>query len=183
MGIIATHCPELNYGAPELMVTADAGKTYTVASYPLGHMEIRSARDGYLMRPGPEWDENSDYTPEGQTIRIPGNRTRTFSAGPYARYVPVPTTLDGSTAPVLKPAMARLLLIPRACYLYATSGGYRDPSPYLLHEQRLWGGDPNIPGDTGILGMLKTQYMGSGQAAIRSGYFDNAWWRGSADLK
>jgi hypothetical protein len=109
MGIIATHCPELNYGAPELMVTADAGKTYTVASYPLGHMEIRSARDGYLMRPGPEWDENSDYTPEGQTIRIPGNRTRTFSAGPYARYVPVPTTLDGSTAPVLKPAFARLL--------------------------------------------------------------------------
>jgi hypothetical protein len=121
MGIIATHCPELNYGAPELMVTADAGKTYTVASYPLGHMEIRSARDGYLMRPGPEWDENSDYTPEGQTIRIPGNRTRTFSAGPYASYVPVPTTLDGSTAPVLKPAFARLLLIPRACYLYATS--------------------------------------------------------------
>lgn len=180
---IATHVPEAMVSAPELMSTSDSGATYTVASYPLGHMEIRSARNGYLLRPGPEWDENSDYTPEGQTIRIPGGRTRVFSAGPYARYVKMPTLLDGSTPPTLKPDFCRLLLPPRACYIYATRGGYRDPSPYLLMEQKMWGGDPDLPGDVGYMGALKAQYFGSGQAAVTSGPFDDAWWRGSPDLR
>lgn len=182
IGQLAVHVPEVMYGAPELMTTPDAGATYTVAGYPLGHLEIRSARNGYLLRPGPEWDEASDYTQEGQIIRIPGGRTRSFGTlGPYARYVPVPGVLNAGAAPVMKPAHMRLLLVARACYLYALRGGYRDPTPFLQLEQKLWAGDPNLLGDTGYLGQLKTQYFGSGMAAVAQN--DNAWWRGSPDLR
>ena len=177
---IATHCPDLNVTV-ELMASSDGGATYTLSASPIGHVEVRSRRNGELLRPGPDWDPNSDYVPEGQTIRIPDGRTRTFTNGPYARYVKVPGALDGSTAPVLKPEFCRLLLVPQACYYYATSGGYRDPAPYLLMAQKLWAGHPNIPGDTGFLGALKAQYFGSGQAAVVADA-DAAWWRGSPDL-
>jgi hypothetical protein len=180
IGQLAAHVPEVMYDAPELMTSSDGGETYTVASYPLGHMEIRASRNGALLRPGPEWDEAADYTQEGQTIRIPGGRTRSFSSGPYARYVKVPGLLNGATAPVLRPAHMRLLLVARACYLYALRGGYRDPTPFLQLEQKLWAGDPNLAGDTGYLGQLKTQYFGAGMAAVRP--LDDAWWRGSPDL-
>lgn len=181
MGQIATHCPEINYSTPELLTSADSGLTYPLAAYPLGGVEIRASRSGQLLMPGPDWSETADFTVEGQTIRIPGGRRRTFTAGPYARYVRTPAALDGSTAPVMNPAYARLLLVPRACYYFATAGGYRDPSPYLLMEQKLWSGDPNLPGDTGFLGQMKAQYFGSGMAAAVSPY-DGAWWRGSPDL-
>jgi hypothetical protein len=180
IGQLAAHCPEVMYGAPELMTSSDGGYTYTVANYPLGHMEIRASRNGALLRPGPEWDDAADYTQEGQTIRIPGGRTRSFTDGPYARYVAVPGLLNASTAPVMKPAHMRLLLVPRACYIYAARGGYRDPTPFLQMEQKLWAGDPNLAGDTGYLGQLKTQYFGAGMAAVRP--YDDAWWRGSPDL-
>jgi hypothetical protein len=182
VGQIANHAPEVMYGPPELMTTPDGGATYTVAGYPLGYMEIRSSRGGPLLRPGAEWDDNADFTQEGQIIRIPSGRTRSFgSTGPYARYVAVPGLLNGATQPVLKPAHMRLLLVATACYLFATRGGYRDPTPYLQLQQKLWHGDPNLPGDIGFLGSLKTQYFGSGMAAIQQGSGD--WWRGSPDLR
>lgn len=179
IGQFAVHAPEVMYGAPELMTTSDSGATYTVASYPLGHMEIRSSRSGPLLRPGPDWDPNSDYTPEGQIIRIPDGRRRTFTTGPYARYVAAPGLLSGAVAPVLKPAHMRLLLVPRACYYYALRGGHRDPTPFLQKEQKLWAGDPNLSGDTGFLGQLKTQVFGAGMAAAHGG---DAPWYMSPDL-
>jgi hypothetical protein len=181
LGQIAVHCPELNWVSPELLTSSDSGATYTLASYPLGGVEIRSSRSGDLLIPGPDWGDTTDYVIEGQTVRIPHGRTRTFSAGPYARYVATPAALDGSTAPVMKPAYARLLLPARAAITYCLAGGYRDPAPYMAIEQRLWSGDPNMPGDTGILGQLKTQYFASGMAAVKQPY-DGAWWRSSPDL-
>lgn len=180
-GQFAVHAPEVLYSPPEPMTTADGGLTYTTANYPIGHMEIRHGRGGALLTPGPDWDDRADYTPEGQTIRMPGGRARTFPQGLYARYVAVPGLLNEDNEPTLRPPHMRLLLVPRACYYYATRGGYRDPAPYLLKEQKLWGGDPNLAGDTGFLGQLKTQVFGSGVAAVRGGS-DQPWWRSSADF-
>lgn len=179
---IATHFPEVMYGPPELMTTADGGQTYTVSGYPLGHMEIRASRNGVVLLPGPEWDESSAFTQEGQIIRIPAGRSRVFPNGPYARYVKVPGLLDASNQPTLKPDFCRLLLVVRACYYYASRGGYRDPTPFEQKEQKLWSGDPNLAGDVGFLGALKAQYFGAGQAAV-SQQADPAWWRGTPDLR
>lgn len=178
MGQFAAMFPELNYGAPELMTTADAGETYTLASEPLGgHLEIRATRNGVLLIAGPDWSETADYTIEsgGQVIRMPSKRKRTFGDGPYARYVKAPGLLSAAVQPVMKPAWARLLLPPRACYLFAIEGALRDPNYYRAQEQRLWAGDPDIAGDSGFLGTLKTQHFTAGMASVVSG--DQPWYR------
>lgn len=176
MALLAAHVPEFNYSAPELMTTPDLGETYTLAAEPLGgHLEIRASRDGVVLNSGPEWSENADYTPEGQIIRIPSRRRRIFSNGPYARYVKAPGLLSAAVQPVLKPAWCRLLLIPRACFKWASAGGVRDPSYYDAIEQRMWAGDPDKAGDVGFLGTLKTQHFTSGMAAVAS--HDQPWYR------
>ena len=75
------------------------------------------------------------------------------------------------------PNEVRLLLVPRACVLWARSGSYRDPSAYLDEEQRLWSGDPRILGDTGILGALKKKAF----MHTQRGQYAWPWWR-TADL-
>ena len=175
MAQLASLVPESNYGAPELLTTADNGYTYTLTSEPIGgHLELKASLTGTPLLPSTDWG-SGDFVMEGQTIRIPGGRTRTFTAGPYARYVKSPGLLDGSNPPVLKPAWCRLLLPPRACYLFALEGGVRDPNPYRALEQKLWAGDPDFAGDGGFLQALKTQYFGAGTQAVagQSGY----WWQ------
>jgi hypothetical protein len=156
MQIIATHYPEANVGAPELMTTADSGVTYTVASYPIGHMEIRNGIAGDLLLPCADY-EDGDYVAEGQTIRMPGSRARTFSAGLYARYVAEPGEMSASTQPVLKPSQARQLVVYRALILHAMRLGI-NPAPYQALEQTEAWGDPNTPGMVGLIPALKTQY-------------------------
>src|SRR3972149_1141641 len=176
---LAVHAPEWNMGARELMTTADVGKTSLFGSgtVPLGgHIEIRASRTGPLLRPGPEWDPSTDYVWEGDKIRMPNNRARTFSSGPFARYVAVSGTLDGSNPPTLKPTEARELLVYRAAAHWASQGGYRDPTPFLALEQKAWAGDPALAGDVGILGNLRTAVFAMGQAAQGAG--TGIWWRG-----
>lgn len=178
LGQLAAQVPELNYGAPELMTSADGGKTYTLGTEPLGgHLEIRATRNGILLIEGPEWSETADYCWEGsKTIRIPNNRSRTFGDGPYARYVKTPGLLSAAVQPVLQPPSARLLLPPRACVIWALEGPVvRDPSSFLKTEQMMWSGDPDKPGDTGILGVLKTRAFTAGMAAVARG--DEPWYR------
>lgn len=175
MARLAAIAPEFNYSAPELMTTADLGETYTLAAEPLGgHMEIRATRNGVVLNAGPDWSENADYTAEGQIIRIPSKRRRTFGDGPYARYVKAPGLLDGTNPPVLKPAWCRLLLIPRACIKWASSGGVRDPSIFQDEEDRLWVGEPER-GIPGFLETLKTQHLTSGMASVAT--HDQPWYR------
>jgi hypothetical protein len=180
---ISTHVPEVLYGAPTKLTTTDGGATYTFPSavFPFGSVEIRASRNGSVLVPGAEWS-NADFVWEGDQIRIPNGRTRTFSDGPYARYIAPPGVLNGSNQPTLKPPMARSMILYYALYLWAERGGGMnqvDPNRFLGLYQSVWAGDPRIPGDMGILGMLKRQGYGQGLSSIVS---ENPWWRASADL-
>lgn len=175
--LLATHCPEAVYSAPTLMSTSDDGATYTFGTdsglptsyqnvFAMGHVEIRSARAGQLLLPGTDWDEGGEtYVPDGDKIRWPGGRTRTFSDGPYARFVQPPGVIDGSTAPTLEPAFARILIVDDA----VTRAAERlklDTSSHEARFHRDW---------MEILLALKTQYFGQGQVAL--GGVSGVWWR------
>jgi len=182
--MFAAHFPEILYGAPTKMVTADSGATYTFASsvFPYGSVEIRSSRKGALLVPTTDWGAG-DYVWEGSKIRMPNNTTRTFSDGPYARYITAPTEISATIEPVLVPAMARALVMYYALYLWAEFGGgtnQTDPNRYLGLFQSAWSGDPRIPGDVGILAVLKRQGYGQGMAAMDLA--GQPFYRGSPDL-
>lgn len=182
-GQLAAHVPESQY-VTELLTTVNAGVSYQFAHEPLGaHIEIRSGRDGTVLIPGPDWDTGADLVigrnpTTGQSeIQFPGGKARTFPNGLYARYAAMPDAIDGSTPPSLMPTNARALLVPRACYLWASRpGSLTNPQTFLTQESRLWAGDPNTPGDVGICGLLKQQMFLSGSAAIAQGQGQD-WWR------
>lgn len=177
--LFAAHFPEALYGAPTKLSTSD-NKVYTFPSSitPMGKVEIRASRNGELLTPGAEWDTNADFTQEGSQIRIPHNKTRTFSDGPYARFITPPDVIDANTEPTLKPPRARILIVWQGLIDWATIGGRRDPTPYLAGFQRAWQGDPRVEGSTGLLHELKSQYFAEGMGAIQTHPY---WWRG-ADL-
>lgn len=165
--VFCQHFPEVLMGAPQKMSTSD-NKVFTFPSgvFPFGAVEIRSSPGGYLLTPGPEWDDNADYTPEGDQIRLPSNRSRSFSDGPYARFVEMPGNIDGSTEPTLKPASTRDLIAMKAASMFASrGGGQRNPAFYDDLVAKRWEGDARIAGDTGVMGLLKTQFFGRGLAA------------------
>jgi len=168
--LLAAHVPEVLYGAPTKLATADSGYNYTfpTAVFPYGAVEIRASRTGELLIPGTEWSE-ADYTWEGDSIRIPNGKARTFADGPYGRWIAAPTDISASQEPTLKPASARSLILFYALYLWAERGGGMnqvDPNRFLGIYQSLWSGDPRIPGDAGILATLKRQGYGQGMAAL-----------------
>ena len=163
--VLAQHDPKLLSGAPTALTTSDSGYTYTFGTTPIAVVELTDGKGGWPMFIGPYWDPATDFTWEGSTtLRSARNVARTFTNGLYARWVPQPGVIDGSTQPTL-PTEYRLLLPARACVLYARRGGYRDPQPYLEEERRLWMGDGYA--DVGLLGMLKKRawmQSSSGQA-------------------
>jgi len=171
---LATHVPSVMY-VHEKLTTADAGLTYDFSAEPLGQYEIRQSPTGRLLIPGPEWDPGSDFVMAGNEIHFPGQKTKQFSNGPWARYVKTPGAIAAATEPTLLPTHARQLLIPRTCILWATRGGLRDPAPYEAEWNRLWYGDPEH-GEVGILGALKYQAFLMGAEAIPSLTADD-WWR------
>lgn len=170
----ATHFPEQMYES-ETLTTADSGVTYTFQSEPLGHYELRASATGRLLAPGPDWDMAADYVANGQTIRFPGGRAKTFPSGPVARYVKTPNAIDSSNEPTLKPVHTRQLLVARACIEWAERGGMEDPQPYMDWENRLWYGDP-ATGQMGILGALKNERFLQGTEALPAGSVAD-WWR------
>lgn len=163
--VLAQHDPKRLSGAPTALTTSDSGLTYTFGTTPIAVVEVTDGKGGWPMFIGPYWDPATDFTWEGSTtLRSARNVARTFTNGLYARWVPQPGVIDGSTQPTL-PTEYRLLLPARACVLYARRGGYRDPQPYLEEERRLWMGDGYA--DVGLLGMLKKRawmQSSSGQA-------------------
>lgn len=181
----SVHFPQVLYGDPTLMTTADSGLTYQFASsvFPYGSVEIRSSRTGALLIPTTDWGDG-DYVWEGDQIRIPSGQTRSFADGaPYARYISPPDDIDDSTEPTLKPAMARAMILYYALYQWAERGGgmnEADPNRFLGMFQSAWSGDPRLPGDIGILAVLKKQGYGQGMSAMEvSG---QPFYRGSPDL-
>jgi hypothetical protein len=160
--ILASHVAGSQYGAPELMTTADGGYTYTFASYPWGRAEIRQSRTGALLVPGSESDYDADFVAEGQTIRWVNDQSRTFSDGPYARYAPEPGDISASTQPTLKPPSARVLICWRALETWSAMGARRDPAFYAREYQKGLFGDPMTPGSVGLIPALKVAYQFAG---------------------
>jgi hypothetical protein len=170
---IASVYPEALYGAPVKLTTADLGYTYTfgldadgMAIFPIGHVEIRASRTGNVLIPGTDW-QNNDFVLEGSKIRMPNGRQRTFTDGPYARFVAPPTNISAAVQPVINPPQARILIVLRAVITWATNGGLRDPSPWEKEELVQW---------SAIADSYRTQFHLAGAQAI--GEDDGEWWRG-----
>ena len=171
--IFAVHCPHVLIGDPEQLTTSD-NKVYTMSAFPLGGVEIRHGRNGPVLLPGPEFGDATDFVVEGQNVRMAHNQERTFTDGLWARYVPTGTVIDAGTEPTLKPEWARELLVLQAVANWSEEGGLRDPSPFLRRLQHRAWGDPNTPGDVGIVGALKLQFFGQGTVTADQGAY---WWR------
>ena len=162
----ATFVPHVLMGAPTLMTSADSGVTYTFSSSvtPLA-VEVYDKLNGFPLRPGAYWDAAADYVWESSKIRMTRSRARTFSSGPYARYITPPTVIDGSTAPTLLPDYTRILLVYRALIDWAERGGMRPSEYWRAKEQDAWSGNPQL-GTLGFLGTLKYQNYLAGAASV-----------------
>jgi hypothetical protein len=167
VGIMAAQFPNLMMGAPEKMSSTDSGATYyfSASATPLA-VQIFDGLNGNLMLPGTNWDDSSRYIWEGNRIRFPRGQTRTFGDGPYARYVKQPTVALSATATMtLAPDYARILVIYRTLSKWASMGDLRNAEVWDRREALAWTGNPNTPGDVGILGTLKMSNPFAGTAA------------------
>jgi hypothetical protein len=170
-GVFATHCPWYLMAAPTLLTSSDSGVTYVMpSSTHVLAVEVYDSLNGRLLRPCSYWDRGGDYVWEGNRIRMPGSVAKTFSGGPYVRYIAEPTDLEGSTAPTLMPDHARVLIVAHAVTTWAGRGGMRDARPFKEAEKSLAWGDPDRPGDIGIIGALKLQnpFLGSTATSSRA---------------
>ncbi len=173
---LAAHIPDVLKGVPEKMSTPDKGLTYLTAGEALGHIEIYPAPYRDPLVEGPLWSGTTDYTREGpRKIRMCGNRARTFTDGPYARYVRKPGVIDETNQPTLEPHDARRILPYLAAALWAEAGGVHDPSPYLRTAERLLWGSPDSAGDVGLIPSYKVAHFSSG---LLSGPGPHLWTRG-----
>jgi hypothetical protein len=140
-----TRYPAAQYSAPLLLVSDDGGYTYTFGTdadgdpiSPMGHTQVfpdlKSIPDAPLVL-------GHDYEVEGYLLRIPGNRTRTFAAGPYARFVARPdVAITATENPMLYPKDARMLLVWKALQSWAgRPGSGADPSYYSTEYDKLLG--------------------------------------------
>ena len=176
--IVAAVAPGEMFSAPVQMTTSDAGATYILPSSEVDPISLRVFTSSDLrteLFPGAESDLSKDYTHDsGGTIRMIGG-ARTFSDGPYARFVAGPTTVNASTESTILPKRARILLVYFACALDASRGGMDDPAFYRALEQKAWTGDPLIDGDIGIKGSLMMRDFYAGVAATRGDRWKARW--------
>lgn len=137
-----TRFPAMQYSAPYLLTTSDGGYTYDFGLdadgdpiYPMGHTEVfpnlQSIPDSPLIY-------GEDYELEGYVLRIPGNRSRTFAAGPYARFVTRPdVAISDEANPLLFPKEARMLLVWKALQSWASRpGSGADPTYYAVQYDK-----------------------------------------------
>lgn len=136
---LAAEYPYHMFDAPTLMTSSDSGVTYVFPSEtaPLA-VEVYASLTGPRLVCGQFGDSSADYCWEGSQIRMTMNTARTFANGPYARWVDSPVTIDASTSPTMKPTYTRRLLAHRACILWASRGGMRDPAPFEKMESDAW---------------------------------------------
>jgi hypothetical protein len=107
---------------------ADSGLTYTFGLdaagdpiRPWGHAELYAALTSI---PDDPLRLGIDFIFDGALIRFAHGRTRTFSAGPYARFVADPDIpIDATHAPLLQPKTARMLLVYKALEQWASRPG------------------------------------------------------------
>lgn len=183
VGMIAANCPEAMYGEPTLLTTADDGLTYTFGTdvdaaeiFALGQVELRSGKSsGRVILPGTDWNDTTErFIFDGTKIRWPGQRTRTFTDGPYARFITPPNVVSASIEPTLVPRYARILMV----YDAQARAERRLKQDYTISEEifnRTWF---NPETNEGILPALLKQYhnqglMSEGDTMGGTGL----WWR------
>jgi hypothetical protein len=173
--ILALHAPGHMLTAPTQLNTTDN----IVFSFP-GLTEaplavsITESLTGEPLVRGAFWDPDADYVWEGATIRMPGNRERSFSDGPYGRWIAPPATINVSTDSNIKPERLRILLVHHACMLGAERGGGRlSPQVYEARMNKAAWGNP-LTGDVGMVGALK-QHDPTGQRRMDGLYYK--WWQ------
>jgi hypothetical protein len=156
----AVHCPWAIMTAPTLLASADSNVTYDFADDADGNpivplwVILYESENGRILVPVTYHDTGGDYVWEGSKIRFPGNVAKSFTSGPYARYVAPPAAIAVATQPSLQPIRARKLIVYTALVNWASRGGYRNPKPYQDMEDKAWFGDP-ARGVHGLLGELK----------------------------
>lgn len=168
-GDLSPIAPAAFVSAPVQLTTADGGITYTYPGsvYPIGHTEVYAqesgGRDLYATTYS-QW--GGDFVIEGARIRAPGNRPRTYSVGPWARYTGFPARIGASTEPSLQPEPARELILWKALENAAeVSNGAMDATVWTAKYQdarRRW------------ITVWGTQYRAQGTGALGSSA--NAWW-------
>lgn len=176
---LAIHAPEDMWTAPAIMTAASDNKTFSFPSSevdPLAFM-ILTSDTGYVLKPGPYWDRESDYVVERGQIRITAGATMTFPDGaPYVRVIAAPADIDASTESTIFPTRLRALVVLKACAQMARSGmGIGDPSFYEEAMDELAWGNP-MTGSIGMVGALKKRDQMAGLNSIAAdGTY--AWWR------
>ena len=120
---IAARCPNVLFGAPTAMTTADGGKTYTFGTdsngYPL--FPFGSAKVFVSLNNVPDYPliEGYDYISEGTTIRVPDGRTLT--APLYWYGITQPADITAIVQPSLTPAPSRVLIALDAARRFTTT--------------------------------------------------------------
>lgn len=177
---IATHWPRVLMEAPTLMTSADSGLTYTVSAtdadgdavWPFGHAEVYAKIGGDEVYGSTYGNGEQDVVFEGGKIRLPGARARTFSAGPYIRYVKPCPVISAASEPVLMPKDARVLIVYKALILAQSRGGLRSVDWARELYDDAWAGNPRS-GEVGFMGRYATQYAQQ-NAPSTAGVL---WWR------
>ena len=181
---LSAHVPDVNYCVPTLLTTADSGETYvftdpytsprSAGTFDVFALELYTGKSGTLMRPGPYHDGGADYVFEGRRIRFPLGKLKTFTSGPYGRYVAAPPDLSAAKAPVMLPEETRVLLPIRACLKWAAQGDDNNPAVFQSLENRIFYGEP----ERGIIGILGRQTLEIASHIIRQITYSSAKKRG-----
>lgn len=130
---MAPVAPHAFVSPPVQLTTSDGGVTYTFGSaYPFAHVEVYAQETGGRELYATDYGDGSgDFVIEGNIIRSPGNRVRSYTVGPYARYTSFPARISASQAPSLDPEPARELILWKALEIGAdVSQGAMDPTPW-----------------------------------------------------
>lgn len=177
--ILAAVAPNSQVSAQELLTTSDSGRTYALTYFPLSHLELYDGSENGVQIFPAAYSQNAydGFVLDAQTIRWPGGITRTFGNGLYARYVRTPAAISGASAPSLQPPHARQAVVYDAASEWAHEGGVADPAPFDDQCNKILRGNPAVPGDIGIIGMLQTQARGQGLVSARQR--EGRWYKGN----
>jgi len=167
---LAPMAPHAFVGVPTLLTSSDGGVTYTFgSSYPFAHVEVYAQESGGRALLASNYGTvGGDFVIEGNTIRAPGNRTRTYSTGPYARFTTFPTRMSASQDPSISPEPARELILWKALEnATEVSSGAMDATVWsakYADAKRRW------------IVVWQTQYQSAGNAAFMAN--GGPWWLG-----
>jgi len=121
--------PHALWSAPVQLTTSDGGATYTFGNDANANPLVPIRVDVFRSRgdiPDYPLIEGDDYLWEGEIIRIPQGRTRSFAGGPWARYIAPAIEITAAQGPTLTPHAARELLILGAAIRSGREGAMRE---------------------------------------------------------